>query len=143
MAAGLPALVQREREVRLAAAQAQVAYDAEVAALKLGKLHAYFESRLVEHVVAVHPLGTVPAGSGRSNHVTTFRPPELPQEVLVSWLRSLCTKQHPLRFPAMRMRPFNASTATLWHGLWTRLQGQGLSARIASMHSAPATYRMV
>jgi hypothetical protein len=84
MNAGLPALVQREREVQLAAAQAQVAYDAEVAALKLGKLQAYFESTLVEHVVAVHPLSAAPAPGSRSSHVTTFRPPELPQEVLVS-----------------------------------------------------------
>lgn len=79
---GLPALVERERQQRLAAAHTQVAYDAEVAALKLGKLQAYFDSTLAEHVVTVHPLGS--GSSGRSRSVSTFRPPELPREILVS-----------------------------------------------------------
>jgi hypothetical protein len=90
--AGLPELIRQERQQRLATAQAQVAYDAEVAALKLGKLQAYFESTLAEHVVAVHPFaeGAEAAagalqhhGGGRSRSASTIRPPELPREVQV------------------------------------------------------------
>jgi hypothetical protein len=84
-------MVQRERERRLAAAHAQVAYDAEVAALKLAKLQAYFDSTLAEHVVSVQPFAAAAAaaaaiggGGGRSRSVSTFRPPELPREVMVS-----------------------------------------------------------
>jgi hypothetical protein len=85
-------MVQREREQRLAAAHAQVAYDAEVAALKLAKLQAYFDSTLAEHVVSVQPFAAAAAaaaaaiggGGGRSRSVSTFRPPELPREVVVS-----------------------------------------------------------
>lgn len=87
--AGLPELIRQERQQRIASAQAQVAYDAEVAALKLGKLQAYFESTLAEHVVAVHPFAgeaeAAAAGGpcGRSRSASTIRPPELPREVQV------------------------------------------------------------
>lgn len=83
--AGLPELIRQERQQRLATAQAQVAYDAEVAALKLGKLQAYFESTLAEHVVAVHPFaeGAEAAAGGRGRSARTIRPPELPREVQV------------------------------------------------------------
>jgi hypothetical protein len=87
LSAGLPAFVQSEREARLAAAQSQVAYDAEVAALKLGKLQAYFDSTLCEHTVTVHPLAAAEAtgdgGARRSRSVSTLPPPELPREVQV------------------------------------------------------------
>lgn len=85
--AGLSALVQSEREARLAAAQSQVSFDAEVAARKLGKLQAYFNSTLCQHTVTVHPLAAAdPNGAGggrRSRSVSTLAPPELPQEVQV------------------------------------------------------------
>lgn len=112
--AGLSALVQRERQERLAAAQAQVAYDAEVAALKLSKLQTYFDSTPAEHVVVVHALGdaAVDAGAGvkksdsssssSRKSVCTFRPPELPREVEVSqwqlgkgascWVAAMCAQ---------------------------------------------------
>lgn len=84
--AGLSVLVQSEREARLAAAQSQVAFDAEVAALKLGKLQAYFNSTLCEHTVTVHPLAAAEAtgdGGRCSRSVSTLATPELPQEVQV------------------------------------------------------------
>jgi len=116
---GLPSLVACERESRLSAARAQVAYDSEAATLKLTKLQRYFDSTLVEHVVTVHGFdgmaaaaaaeaagaaagtaggavsGSVAAaaaagggGGGGSGgvrrSVSTFRPPELPREVMVS-----------------------------------------------------------
>lgn len=101
---GLPALVERERQQRLAAAHAQVAFDAEVAALKLGKLQAYFDSTLAEHVVTVHPLDGA-GSSGCSRSVSTFRPPELPREILVSNIKhsweGVCQSGYPQMAPCV------------------------------------------
>jgi hypothetical protein len=96
--------VGREREARLAAVRAQVAHDCEVAALRLAKLQAHFDASLGEHVVVVHALGSEACAGSRQQRgaggvaalsagvvgasvrgtVSTFRPPELPREALVS-----------------------------------------------------------
>jgi hypothetical protein len=75
--AGLEALVARERAERLADARSQVAYDAELAQLRLSKLQSYYTASLAVHHITLHALR-----SGGS--VSTIRQAELPKELLVS-----------------------------------------------------------
>ncbi|WIA29897.1 hypothetical protein OEZ86_012366 [Tetradesmus obliquus] len=75
--AGLDALVEQERAALLADAKAQVAYDAELAQLRLRKLQAYYTASLAVHHLTLHALR-----SGSS--VSTIRQAELPKELLLS-----------------------------------------------------------
>jgi hypothetical protein len=77
LCAGLEALVEAERAERMADARAQVAYDAELAQLRLSKLQAYYTASLAVHHLTLHALR-----SGSS--VSTIRQAELPKELLVS-----------------------------------------------------------
>lgn len=76
MCTGLAALVEHERSQRLADARAQVAYEAELAQLRLNKLQQYFTSQLAVHHVVLHSM------TGHKS-ISTFRQAELPNEVKV------------------------------------------------------------
>lgn len=81
---GLDALVEQERAALLADAKAQVAYDAELAQLRLRKLQAYYTASLAVHHLTLHALR-----SGSS--VSTIRQAELPKELLVRGRHRLMT----------------------------------------------------
>ncbi|KAF8073262.1 ABCG35 [Scenedesmus sp. PABB004] len=74
--AGLDALVEAERQQKLADARAQVAHDAELAALQLSKLQGFFTAPAV-HRLTLHSL----AGSAT---VSTLRQADLPQALQVA-----------------------------------------------------------
>jgi len=74
--AGVAALVAQERVAKLADAQAQLAYDAEVARLELSKLQAQFSSMLTTPHITLHSL------TGNSS-VSSFHDADIPQELQV------------------------------------------------------------